>query len=345
MHSPVFINYDPALETNDLWTDWEDYSDDFYDSDEPKAKRRKVEKPDDGQKVASTRIKRRKLKSLRDLPDLSLGEPLSPGEDDHRRAQPTVLWKSRGYSPRLPVVRGGEEEKVSILTDWKDRLKPPLPMNNIQNSPTKGRQRVIAVVVQQPNPDNVSIDGEENTSISSSTRKRPRKAPQPDHLESSASEGQETHAKKGRPRKKSKREMPQSSELALELFPVNGASSTKRKRQSDENDNVHSTKRTTSRRRNENAFEATNSISGQALDEDSDQGSVDKATHFTQGNGGDPDLRTLTGHKGRRSATKDDPVSKPGTKSAKGKQPAQDARKENVRPKVVPAGRRSTRRT
>ncbi|KAL8676520.1 MAG: hypothetical protein Q9186_006970 [Xanthomendoza sp. 1 TL-2023] len=144
MPSPVLINYDPTFDVDDGWTDWEEYSDaaadDIYDKETPKRKRRKL---DDGMSRAAA------SKSMGGIPVLSLGELVASDGEAFVKARSIVQWKVRVKSPELPVLQVGEEEKVSILKDWKERFKPPPPKHEDSTSPpTNGTQRAFAVVIE-----------------------------------------------------------------------------------------------------------------------------------------------------------------------------------------------------
>ncbi|KAL9020869.1 MAG: hypothetical protein Q9185_001940 [Variospora sp. 1 TL-2023] len=171
MHSPVLVNYDPALESAEVWTDWDDYSDDFFDSESPRPKQRKANAMGNAQ-AAAAKPKRRKRKSSGNLSDFSLGEPASSnGERLHPRPQPTVVWKSRGDSPKLPIIRQGQEEQVSILKDWRSRIKPSPQSSDTKSGTSNGGQRAIAVVIQHTPNNNATPTP---PSCSSSKRKRYR---------------------------------------------------------------------------------------------------------------------------------------------------------------------------
>ncbi|KAL9059080.1 MAG: hypothetical protein Q9206_001641 [Seirophora lacunosa] len=147
MHSPVLVNYDPALESAEFWTDWDDYSDEFFDSESPGPKRRKTNATGNEPKTPA-KPKRQRLKSSTNVSELSLGDAASSDADQTLRSQSTVVWKNQGNSPRLPVLREGQEDKVSILKDWRERFKPSLQSLDSKSKTSDGTQRAIAVVIQ-----------------------------------------------------------------------------------------------------------------------------------------------------------------------------------------------------
>lgn len=346
MHSPVLINYDPALETSDLWSDWEYYSDDFYDSDEPKLKRRRTEKTGNGPKEAPTKSKRRKLGSIGELPELSLGDPLSSDEDVDLPSRPTIIWKSRGQSPKLPVLKAGQEEKVSILKDWKDRFKPPLQSKAVKSTSNQKPQRGVAVLIQH-NPNDDTVGGD--SGATASTRKRPAKALESGDPSPSGSGGEGIGQVIDRPSKKSRRKRSPSLEPPPELVLVNGISSTKgkRKRHSNEDDELPSSRKTRARRGSRNQSEADNPDSDRAVDDDDARGSVIAAGNPTMDGNGSLNQHKTTGRPTRKrklSPALEDPVSKPDPKKAKSKPSEKGGMKETSLQKTASVGRRSIRR-
>lgn len=151
MHSPVLVNYDPAVETASLPSDWEYYSDDYWDHDSVKRKTRKLGKPEDAggnSIVTEERIsrRRRKPKSTDCIPGLVLGEP--------RIAAPTVVWREKKKMPEPPIapaMDAGNVETVSLLEDWRKRFKLPIEVLDAQPEPMsmqrKGSQRATAVLI------------------------------------------------------------------------------------------------------------------------------------------------------------------------------------------------------
>ncbi|KAL8717678.1 MAG: hypothetical protein Q9225_005103 [Loekoesia sp. 1 TL-2023] len=348
MHSPVLINYDPVLETNDPWSDWEYYSDDFYDSDEPKPKRRKTDKTGNGQVGVPTKPKRRKLGSPGIIPELSLGDPLSSDEDADLYSRPTVIWKSRGHSPKLPVQKAGQEEKVSILKDWKDRFKPPLPSKITSNQKHQGG----VTVLNQHNPNDDTIGGNTDATASTSclTRKRPLKAFESGDSSPSGSGGEGTGHVMERLSKKSMRKKSSSLDPPPEPVLVNGISSMKgkRKRQSNEDDEMPSPRKTRARRGSRKPLEAEDLGSDEAIDDDDGaRGSVGEVANPTVGGNGSVHQHKAMGRPPRKRKlppAHEDPVSKPNPKRTKSKPSEDRVTKEGSPQKATSAARRSTRR-
>ncbi|KAL8888695.1 MAG: hypothetical protein Q9215_003923 [Flavoplaca cf. flavocitrina] len=161
MQSPVFINQDLVFDIDGDWQDWQDWSetdDDFYDQATSNKKRRKLHHPNDRKVASSTTSKYPKAASIKGLPQLSLDEPASAcsDEDNSFRNRSIVRWKVRRKSPESPLLEHGEQEKVSILKDWKKRFKLPPSREEKGNVPSSnGAQRAVAVVIETRN--NLSV--------------------------------------------------------------------------------------------------------------------------------------------------------------------------------------------
>ena len=153
MHSPVWLNYDPSLETTSLPSDWEYYSDDYWDQDSPAKRKRKAcdTRAPYGTGEAGEEgpgRKRGKPKLIGQVPELSLGAS-------------TVIWKSKSEALQTsggPIVSEGQSEKVSLLKDWRERFKMPNMADSQSPKPRsmngKGSQRALAVVIGRPSSEN-----------------------------------------------------------------------------------------------------------------------------------------------------------------------------------------------
>ncbi|KAL8636749.1 MAG: hypothetical protein Q9226_009215 [Calogaya cf. arnoldii] len=152
MQSPVLINYDPTYDPDVEIEDWEDWSGpdgDFFDQETPKKKRRRLHDLVDGKHALSTRKNQIKAASIKGPPEISLGDSAFSSEDETIRDRSIVKWKVRQNSPQLPIFEPGQQEKVSVLKDWKERFKPS-PSNDEKSkaSATNGTQRAVAVVIE-----------------------------------------------------------------------------------------------------------------------------------------------------------------------------------------------------
>ena len=153
VHSPVWIDYHPDWDTLSVPSDWEYYSDDYWDHASPKTFSKKRKKVSDNKDTATSTdgiersLKKRKRLALgRRIPELSLGEPTL--------AVSAVIWKSKSEvstSPEGPTITGGSGEKVSLLADWRERFgfQPKTKPRTLQR---KGDQHILAVVVDNDPP-------------------------------------------------------------------------------------------------------------------------------------------------------------------------------------------------
>ena len=146
MHSPVWVNYEPALDLEEYWSDGE-LSDDYFDSDFSRRKRWKVPGFENTEQLGPVAKKRKRAPAR--LRELSLGEPMVTGNPEDPFLQPTVLWKVRGQSPTLPVVRDGQGEKVAILKDWRNIPKVVKESIESVSQAKKREPSGIAVVIEQ----------------------------------------------------------------------------------------------------------------------------------------------------------------------------------------------------
>jgi hypothetical protein len=115
IHSPVFAD-EPGYDILEYHSDWDYYSDDYFDDDPNLLKNN----PQDGgplkpQKVAK-RGKKRKLADVEDIPELDLGERITL-----RDCIKGTVW-ARPAAEKDNIFRGGEEDKVSLLRDWRQRF-------------------------------------------------------------------------------------------------------------------------------------------------------------------------------------------------------------------------------
>ncbi|KAL9026848.1 MAG: hypothetical protein Q9196_004549 [Gyalolechia fulgens] len=349
MHSPVLINYDPAIELDDEPSDWDDYSTDFYDFDESETKRRKANKADEGVEGTFRKPNQRKMKSIGKPPDRSLGDPISSDEDVIQFPRPTVVWKRRSCSPKLPVLEPGQEEKVSILKDWRDRFKLPPSHREAQ---TPRHQRAVAVVIQQtPAHDHVANMGHTRTSISASTRKRLHEGALPSDSESSDPADRFATKPLDHRFKRTKRENSRPVEAPPEPILANAITSTtsKRKRQpNDANDDLFPPRKMRARRGTHDPPRADKPgvEEGNHDDGDGNSAPLERIANSTTGLNGSWHPNTMTArHTGKRKqpATQDRSAAKHDPKGMKSKPPGTEHEKENSRPKAASVGRRSTR--
>ena len=166
MHSPVLINYDPAIDFEDGITDWEYLTDEYYD-EEPRRKRRKLEGSGAEPTTSLGKIKQ-KAEPLERIPRLSLGKALASDEKNAPSFRPIVKWKTAQASPGVPTVKPEQDEKVSLLRDWRERFKPsPTQSRDIGNQ-RGGTQYVSAVVIENAAYNHVGLTDRRKKAISPS---------------------------------------------------------------------------------------------------------------------------------------------------------------------------------
>ena len=152
MQSPVLINFDPTIDLDgddEDCLEWSIVDGDFFDYEPPKRKRRKLDDAGKRKQTLSTKFRGPHTTPIEQVPELSLGDPMSSDEDESFRDRSIVKWRIKGNSPMLPILEPGQQEKVSILKDWKERFKPPPTENeDTRAGLVNGNQRAIAVVIE-----------------------------------------------------------------------------------------------------------------------------------------------------------------------------------------------------
>ncbi|KAH0565135.1 hypothetical protein GP486_001468 [Trichoglossum hirsutum] len=128
MYSPVWADMDPNFEMEEFWSDWENYSDDYYDGDTRKSTiegngiRNSPKSGDKRKRAISDGSRQKRLKREEGIPDLSMGDPLD-ASTVRVGAAPIVIWRAE-ESPEGPPLHDSEGvEKVSVLKDWRERLQ------------------------------------------------------------------------------------------------------------------------------------------------------------------------------------------------------------------------------
>ncbi|KAL8772743.1 MAG: hypothetical protein Q9209_002088 [Squamulea sp. 1 TL-2023] len=153
MQSPVLINYDSTLDVDldgegEDGDEWSLVDGDFFDYEAPNRKRRKLDRTSNGKDALIKKNNQPKAVSLEKLPEQPLGLLISSDEDETFRNRSIVKWRIRAESPKPQVFEHGQQEKVSILKDWKERFKfSPFNHEKSGTSPTNGIQRAVAVVI------------------------------------------------------------------------------------------------------------------------------------------------------------------------------------------------------
>ncbi|KAI9780564.1 MAG: hypothetical protein M1839_006682 [Geoglossum umbratile] len=130
IHSPVWVDIDPNFEMEEFWSDWENYSDDYYDGDTRKSTNVEgngvIGSPKLGgkRKRAAGDVNRQK-KRKREEANLNtpIGDPLDTSAAGAGMAAPIVIWRSKGSPEKPPALSVEETEKVAVLKDWRERFQ------------------------------------------------------------------------------------------------------------------------------------------------------------------------------------------------------------------------------
>jgi hypothetical protein len=144
--SPVYVE-DPAYETMDGNSDWEYYSDDYYD-DDPSLLRGEPQEGDPLQSSISKttnrmqRGRKRKLASTSEIPELALDED----PNDHLRAmrpwfKGTVWRRSHEETKENNLYKPGMGERIALLSNWRDVFKASQPFKDKYRKSSSGLRR------------------------------------------------------------------------------------------------------------------------------------------------------------------------------------------------------------
>ncbi|KAI9861104.1 MAG: hypothetical protein M1813_005533 [Trichoglossum hirsutum] len=129
MYSPVWADMDPNFEMEEFWSDWENYSDDYYDGDTRKSTiegngiRSSPKSGDKRKRATSDGSRQKRLKREEGIPDLPMGDSLDASTVRVGSAAPIVIWRAEGNPEGPPLHDSEGVEKVSVLKDWRERLQ------------------------------------------------------------------------------------------------------------------------------------------------------------------------------------------------------------------------------
>jgi len=114
----------------EFWSDWENYSDDYYDGDTRKSTNVEgngvIGSPKPGGKrkrVAGDTDRQKKRKREEVNLNTPIGEPLDTSAAGAGMAAPIVIWRSKGSPEKPPALSVEETEKVAVLKDWRERFQ------------------------------------------------------------------------------------------------------------------------------------------------------------------------------------------------------------------------------
>ena len=153
MHSPVLINFDPAFDMAEDYSDWYYYSDDFYDGEglekgpvafsQSEATHRKTHK----RRRETLTSARKKRKTSNEGYGIMPPSRTSPDSEYSPRGSsaPVVMWRERANLPQTPIVTEEDGKKVALLRDWRERLNWPVERRSAtQTSKSMGPSRMRA---------------------------------------------------------------------------------------------------------------------------------------------------------------------------------------------------------
>lgn len=114
---------DPSLETVDTYSDWEYYSDDYYDDDPTITTKHATN--------CEPRKKRRKLSSIENIPSLSLGFSIVDPSTSMTNSFKGVLWRMPAKTDdQIELYEPGKGEQVALLSDWRKLFQTPINIAN-----------------------------------------------------------------------------------------------------------------------------------------------------------------------------------------------------------------------
>ena len=139
MPSPVYPE-DPHYEMMAGYSDWEYYSDDYYDDDPGLQKERntqvgsppailKIHQNDIGERREAKRGKKRKLVETEDIPDISLDPNVVQMMQNVAHNIKGTVWRSGGEESEEPHTQG-RAKRVALLKDWRHIFQDTQPKSD-----------------------------------------------------------------------------------------------------------------------------------------------------------------------------------------------------------------------
>lgn len=161
-HSPIYIDWEPSLHPGEDLSDWEYYTDDFYDDfDAPPIKDAHVETASSAKEEGASKASNAgKRKRAGEAPARRKRRRVSSGGGDAPSPTPVVRWKDKEMEPRcLALVRDaygskGAGKRVALLQDWRERLGIPSWRSGTEEMDDDGGQATV---------DTKEEDGKEKT--------------------------------------------------------------------------------------------------------------------------------------------------------------------------------------
>lgn len=124
-YSPVIIE-DPSLETAESFSDWEYYSDDFYDDDPTVFRRRRAKALQEAENQIDwpPRKKKRTASTTTDgIPQLSLPAAVVDLPTDTASFKGVIWRKPDGTEKQPDLYEPGQCKKVALFKDWREVFK------------------------------------------------------------------------------------------------------------------------------------------------------------------------------------------------------------------------------
>jgi hypothetical protein len=124
IHSPIPVE-DPSLDAMESYSDWEYYSDDYYDDDPTIMKKQKTDKSQDAEYPADEPppTRKRKFVAVDDIPELSIGDSIVELPTDPASFK-GIVWKESNKTEKKPALyEPGQGEEFALLKDWREVFK------------------------------------------------------------------------------------------------------------------------------------------------------------------------------------------------------------------------------
>ncbi|EED17502.1 conserved hypothetical protein [Talaromyces stipitatus ATCC 10500] len=155
IHSPIMVE-DPSLETVDTYSDWEYYSDDYYDDDPTITTTHNTN--------GEPRRKRQKLSSIGNIPALELGSSIVDSSSQMADSFKGVLWRVPvKEDEKMELYEPGKEEKVALLSDWRELFNAPVYQkdwfaNGSKTTEINGEDRAYSTINDQATEPENAVD-------------------------------------------------------------------------------------------------------------------------------------------------------------------------------------------
>ncbi|KPI41757.1 uncharacterized protein AB675_9053 [Cyphellophora attinorum] len=134
------LDYDPGYEMQEYYSDWEYYSDDYYDDDPAILRLNPMDGEPPKKKVKASTFNTSKAKG-RKRKAAELAEPEEDGHDQRKLYIMTGSMQGTVWATPVPVrnniYRPGSGKKVALLKDWRERYNLTSPREIAQSGGVK----------------------------------------------------------------------------------------------------------------------------------------------------------------------------------------------------------------